>query len=319
MRKSKKCVQVGAVLVVLLLLAAASAGGQTKDQVIQDLRAHADTLTRHDIDAFAATLTDDFVSDNVSAKPRNKSEMVAAIGAMLKNSPTLQNFQGGLLVSGSFAVFDECSFVMMNPKTNRQYRIFHLDIVELRGSKVKVMTTFGDAAAGNVALGVIEPPVPAPPNRLTRVFPAPAPEPTWLPPAASLSQALSRFNSHDLASMAKMLGEDARVMISPLLDEVGRDAYIAWQEVMFTAFPDLTLTPIRSFDMGDGWAVSEVTMTGTQKGPYLGHAPSGKPIRLRAAYLGRYDAKGLATIIKLYYDSLNILTQLGYQPVSAQQ
>ncbi len=181
------------------------------------------------------------------------------------------------------------------------------------------MTTFGDSAAGNVALGLVEPPIPAPPARLSRVYPTPAAAATGLAPMAALKEALARWNAHDLDAMAKMLHGDATVMISPLLDEVGRDAYIAWQEVIFTAFPDLTLTPIRSLDMGDGWVVSEVTMTGTQKGPYLGHAASGKPIKLRAAYLTRYDAAGLATNLKLYFDSLFLLKQLGYEPVARTQ
>jgi hypothetical protein len=316
MRRATGLASIGTLVrVVLLVTGCAAAWAQTREEVLAALRVHADSITRHKAEEFGESLTDDFVSDNVSAQPRSKSDTVAAIAGMIKGAPTLGNFQGMLLLAGNFAVFDECSFVMQNPKTGRQYRIFHMDIVELRGTKVKVMTTFGDSAAGSVALGMVEPPIPAPPPRSARVYPTPAPQPTYLAPLAAQAEALSRWNRHDLTAMATMLAQDADIMISPLLDEVDREAYVAWQEVFFAAFPDLTLTPIRSFDMGDGWVVSELQMTGTHRGAYLGHAATWKPIRMRVGYLARYR-DGLVTNLKLYMDSLSLLKQIGFEPAA---
>ncbi len=119
-------------------------------------------------------------------------------------------------------VSDEASFVMANPKTGRRCRIFHMDIVEMKGRRLKVRTAFGDAAAAGVALGLIQLPVPPPP-RSSRTYPVPDPKPT------------------------------------------------------------------------------------------------GRPIKLRAAYPARCDGNGLATRLKLSFDSLNIMRQLGLEPALAAQ
>ena len=61
--------------------------------------------------------------------------------------------------------------------------------------------------------------------------------------------------------MGKMLGNDAQIMFSVLYDPVNRGAYLAWMGVMRKAFPDLGVNATRTFDMGSGWVVSEVTMS----------------------------------------------------------
>jgi hypothetical protein len=67
--------------------------------------------------------------------------------------------------------------------------------------------------------------------------------------------------------------------------------------------------------MGDGWVVSELQMTGTHRGAYLGHAATWKPIKMRVGYLARYR-DGLVTNLKLYIDSLYLLKQLGFEPAA---
>jgi predicted ester cyclase len=102
--------------------------------------------------------------------------------------------------------------------------------------------------------------------------------------------------------------------VAPLLDPVDRNAYVGWQELFFTAFPDIRMTTVCCY-AGDNWAVSEIMLKATNSGSYIGHAPAGKKIELRAGYLTRFDSKGLITSLKLFIDSMVIMKQLGLEPV----
>jgi uncharacterized protein (TIGR02246 family) len=124
----------------------------------------------------------------------------------------------------------------------------------------------------------------------------------------------ARLAAHDLDSLGAMLSRSAAVLVSPLFDMVGRDSYIAWMGSLLAAFPDLALSPVRSFDFGEGWVVTELVLSGTNKGSWLGNPATGKPMSVRAAYLGHYDDEGLATTLKWYFNSLTILGQLGLKP-----
>ncbi|MGA2976678.1 MAG: nuclear transport factor 2 family protein [Spirochaetia bacterium] len=300
---------------ILLMLGCTSKDVQRRNELISTVEASSQVFNEHNIEKYMTYYADDFQMDHVSSGILSRNDFAAAIGAKPKNDPTIYHFQEQVLASGDIAFFDGCSFVGKDPATGIRYRTFHCDIVEFEGLKMKVMTTFSDGAADSVARGLIEPPLPAPPLPGTRSWPTADPQPTKLKPLDAQKESQARWNSHDVTSMAKMLHKNASILISPLYDPVGRDAYIAWMGVMLQAFPDLSVSPTRTFDMGDGWVVSEVKMTGTNTGPYLGHPATGKPIALRAAYLGRYDANGLTTTLKLYFDSMTIMTQLGFKPV----
>ena len=303
--------------VILLLLGCTSKDVQRRNELISTVQESSRIFGTHDMEKYMTHYADDFQWDRASAPARlSRSDFAAAISSLPKNDPTIYHFQDKILASGNFAFYDGCSFVQTNPISGIMYRTFHADIVEFEGLKLKVMTSFSDGAASNVALGLMEPPLPAPPLPGMRSWPTPAPQPTKLKPPNAQKESQARWNSHDLTSIATMLHQDVQVLISPLYDPVGRDAYIAWMEVMFRAFPDLSVNATRTFDMGDGWVASEVKMTGTNKGPYLGHPATGKTFTLRAAYLGRYDANGLTTTLRLYFDSMNIMNQLGLKPVT---
>ena len=111
-----------------------------------------------------------------------------------------------------------------------------------------------------------------------------------------------------------MLHANAEILVSPLLDPVDRNAYVGWQELFFTAFPDISMTSVRCY-AGDNWAVSEIMLKGTNSGSYIGHPSTGKKIELKAGYLTRFDSKGLITSLKLFIDSMVIMKQLGLEPV----
>jgi hypothetical protein len=301
---------------IVLIVFFASAKGQNEDVKMRGTLADAAAVfNTHDFAKYATYYTEDFQWDPVGSKTTiNRTDFIAMLSSMPKDDPSQYHFQAMTLVAGSHGFFDGCSFVSTNPTTKLPYRTFHADFVDFRDRKIKIMTTFSDGAAEDVALGLIDPPLPAPPLPGRRVWPTPEPVVTKMKPLEAQKEAWTRWNSHDLASTARMLGKDAQIQFSILYDPVTRGAYIGWLDAMFKAFPDLSLSEAYTYDFGDGWIASEVKMTGTNSGAYLGHAATGKPVSLRAAYLARYDSNGLATSVKLYFNSRDILSQLGFTP-----
>jgi steroid delta-isomerase-like uncharacterized protein len=301
---------------LLVLVGCASKEIRLSRQQLAALEESTRVFNTKDMDKYATHYTDDFQWDVAGNQTMiGRTDFLAMLKSMPESDPNIYHYQAMTLVANNIAVLDGCSFVSTNPTTGQLYRTYHGDILQLEGLKVKVMSSFSDGAAGMVALGEIEPPLPAPPLPGTRLWPTPDPVPTKLKPLDAQKETLARWNRRDLDSMGKMIGNDAQVMFSVLYDPVNRGAYLAWMGVMYKAFPDLGVNATRTFDMGSGWVVSEVTMTGTNSGSYLGNAPTGKSFSVRAVYLGRYDASGLMTVLHLYFNSLGIMKQLGLAPV----
>ncbi|HET7838704.1 MAG TPA: nuclear transport factor 2 family protein [Rectinemataceae bacterium] len=271
-------------------------------------------LTGHDIAKYMTFTTGDFVQDAVaSPKPVSRADFSARIGGRLAADPKLYHFQKQILVSGDLAFFDECSFVRTNPLTGLPFRVFHADIVSFENGKMKVMTTFGEGAAEDYALGRIEATLPQPPAPGSAGWPE-DPRPTGLKPMAAHLETLERLGKHDMGSLGQMLARSAKVLVSPLFEEVGRDSYVAWMGTLISAFPDLAFKPVRSIDLGGGWVVSELVLSGSNTGSWLGNQATGRPISVRTAYLGHYGSDGLATSLKWYLNSMTILGQLGLKP-----
>lgn len=276
-----------------------------------------DVYNTHDINQYATYYADDFIWDNVSVPtPISRADFVAALANGPKADPTIYHYQDHLLIAGDVAFYDGCSFINTNAVTGKRYRTYHSDISTFSGKKIQSYVTFADGAAGNVALGLIAPPLPSAPLPGQRSWPSAAPEPTKLAAAAAHQEFMTRWNRHDPDLLAKMLSSDVRILYSVLYDETNRDAFTAWWQGMLTSFPDLSVQETRRIDFGQGWLVSEVLLTGTNSGPYLGNPATGKPFKLRVAWLGQYDDQGLVLRFKLYYDSLSLLNQLGLKPVT---
>lgn len=282
------------------------------DTMIEGARSADEAFSENELEKYLDYFTDDFIHDNVTRSPANKEQFAKKIATFFKAFPGVRNYQKDLLPYDTYLVFDECTFEIPIPKNNKTIKIFHMDIVEMDGSKLKVKTTFGDGASMKVALGKIEPPVLLPE---LPTIPVHAPKPNGLVPLEAQEEFLTRWNKHDLTSLSEMLRQDAEILVSPLLDPVDRDMYIGWQELFFKAFPDMSMETQRSYG-GDDWAVSEVIIKGRNSGPYLGNVSTGKNIELRAGYLSRFDEQGLITSLKMFIDSMAILQQLGLEPVS---
>ncbi len=285
--------------------------GRAKE-MIEAVHQADDAFNENDIEKYLTYFTDDFIHDNVSRSPGNKDGFGKRVAGFFEAFPGIRNYQKDLLPFENYLVFDECTFDIPLPDKDKTITIFHMDIVEMDGNKLKVKTTFSDGASMKVALGLIEPPLPLPPSTTTTTIPNP--QPTSLVPLQAQDEFQARWNKHDLSSLAEMLHADAKILVSPLLDPVDRNAYIGWQELFFTAFPDISMTTVRCYG-GKDWAVSEIRLKGTNSGPYIGNPSTGKKIELRAGYLTRFNTKGLITGLKLYINSMVIMKQLGLEPV----
>ncbi len=268
------------------------------------------------LDKYLTYYTQDFYQDNVSAPgPLGRNDFISKLSKRFESDDSVFHYQGRVLVSGNITFFDECSTVKTSPVTGKKLRSFHADIVEFEDQKMKVMTTFSDGAKGAVALGQIEPPLPAAPLPGRRPWPPAEPEPTELKPQEAHSEFQNRWNRQDADAILKMLHQDAEILFAVYYDTVKRDAFAGWMGVMLRAFPDLSIEPIRTYDMGDGWIVSEVKMTGTNTGSYMGNDAAGKAFSLRAALANRYDKSGLAVEVRLYFDSMTIMNDLELKPI----
>ena len=315
--QNKQIVSTIVCLVVFTLTACTSKEQKHEEKLIAMVHESSKIFSKGDIEQYGNHYADDFVWDRASSpEPLSRSDFMAILQNITEGDPTVYHFQERVLVGGNFAFFDQCSFIWENPVTKTKYRTFHSDIIEFDDdAKFKVMTSSSDGASGPVALNQWEPTLPPPPLPGRRPWPLVEPEPTKLKPPEAQAELQSRWNRQDSAAMAKMLHEDAEILFSPLYDTVGRDAFSGWMQVMFDAFPDLSIQPTRTFDMGEGWIIDEVKMSGTNKGPYLGNDATGKSFSLRAAFAGRYDDDGLLVELRLYFDSMTIMNSLGLKPV----
>jgi hypothetical protein len=198
-------------------------------EMIEAVHQADDAFNENDIEKYLTYFTDDFTHDNVSRSPGNKDGFGKRVAGFFEAFPGIRNYQKDLLPFENYLLFDECTFDIPVPDKDKIITIFHLDIVEMDGNKLKVKTTFGDGASMKVALGLIEPPLPLPRSATTTTIPIP--QPTGLVPLKAQDEFQARWNKHDLSSLSEMLHADAEILVSPLLDPVDRNAYVGWQEL----------------------------------------------------------------------------------------
>ena len=93
-----------------------------------------------------------------------------------------------------------------------------------------------------------------------------------------------------------------------------------FMQVFYDAFPDLRIevrnvfesspSPARGGGQGGGLVTAEYDLLGTMRGQFLGHSPTGKPFRIKAASI--YEHNGtLFTKETVYYDSASLFSQIG--------
>lgn len=187
----------------------------------------------------------------------------------------------------------------------------HLDVWDYQGDKVKHLVTYDDTHSLLAAVGLM-PPLELPPLVPSLIMPAPAP--SDLEPVEVVRQSQDLWNAHDLAGYAGLLADDASLYVAILETALDRNAFIALQEIRMQGFPDLHAEIQHNIDLGEGWVISELTFVGTQNGEYLGVPPSGKSIAVPGAVLYHVNDAGLIDDLRVYWDDVTQLAQLGLLP-----
>ncbi|WP_248958220.1 ester cyclase [Sphaerisporangium perillae] len=128
-----------------------------------------------------------------------------------------------------------------------------------------------------------------------------------------MGQMIGALNEHDLEAMMRCYSPEA-FFVSPSGKGEGADEVLSFWALFQEAFPDLQLTPWRKCTCGDT-VVMEWILTGTHKGPYL--MPDGeiieatnRGITIRGCSVRNFE-NGLIVTHCIYYDQLELLTQLG--------
>lgn len=128
------------------------------------------------------------------------------------------------------------------------------------------------------------------------------------------------FNAHDEASMDALTAEDARLIVPPEETIEGREAVTAYAMTWLNAFPDSSATVHHETATGPT-VVQEFTFEGTHRSPLHGPQgdipPTGRQVKGRGIQVVEVH-DDLIHEIRLYFDQVQLMTQLGVMPVAAQ-
>ncbi|WP_214409412.1 ester cyclase [Sphaerisporangium fuscum] len=122
------------------------------------------------------------------------------------------------------------------------------------------------------------------------------------------------FNAHDMHELLRTVSPTG-VTVSPEGVSQGREELASYIGEFWEAFPDVRAVIVESYDAGDV-TIDELLMVGTHQGPYTmpdGRIipPTGRPLSLRGCYICTVE-NGLIESLRLYFDQLQLLTQLGH-------
>jgi predicted ester cyclase len=125
------------------------------------------------------------------------------------------------------------------------------------------------------------------------------------------------FNSHDEAALRSLISPNARFSAPGDVRLEGRDAVIGYTNSWMKALPDATITVTNEIVSGP-WIVQEFTFAGTHKaaltGPMGTIQATNRKVSGQCVSITRYE-NDLAVETRLYFDVVQLLTQLGVMPV----
>jgi steroid delta-isomerase-like uncharacterized protein len=136
-------------------------------------------------------------------------------------------------------------------------------------------------------------------------------------------QNIAAFNAHDANAVAALEHTDVVSTVpSPTgrTELRGREASKGYNQSWFTAFPDAKVTNTNDVIAGD-YIVQEGTFEGTNTGTWRSEAgdmpATGKTLKGQFCQVIR-TKDGLIISSNLYFDQVQVLTQLGLMPVPAE-
>lgn len=127
---------------------------------------------------------------------------------------------------------------------------------------------------------------------------------------------LSAFNAHDEEGMRALTAPGARMTAPPDVVLEGEPAVTGYAMAWLNAFPDAVIT-VHHQTVGGSTVVQEFTFEGTHRASLF--SPSGEIPATNQPLLGRgaqaVDVDGGQIVeVRLYFDQVQVLTQLGLMP-----
>ena len=130
---------------------------------------------------------------------------------------------------------------------------------------------------------------------------------------------IDAFNAHDEQRIRDLNSEKAVVEAPGDVRVEGRDAATEYAMAWLRAFPDARITVSNEIVAGD-WVVQEFTFSGTHEGTLA--SPAGeipathKTLNGRGVQIFRVEGEAVADT-RLYFDQVQVMTQLGLMPEPA--
>jgi predicted ester cyclase len=127
------------------------------------------------------------------------------------------------------------------------------------------------------------------------------------------------FNAHDESALRSLIAPNARFSAPGDVRLEGKDAVIGYTNSWMKALPDAKIIVTHEIVSGP-WVVQEFTFEGTHKAPLTG--PMGtiqatnRKVSGQCVSISRYE-NDLVVETRLYFDVVQLLTQLGVMPVQS--
>jgi predicted ester cyclase len=127
------------------------------------------------------------------------------------------------------------------------------------------------------------------------------------------------FNAHDEGAIRDLNAPNTKFEAPGGVRLEGREAATSYAMSWLNGFPDAKMI-VRNELVSGPWVIQEFTFEGTHTAPLnapTGTIPAtGKKLVGKGVQLGRYE-NGQAIEVRLYYDQVDVLTQLGLMPKPA--
>ena len=127
---------------------------------------------------------------------------------------------------------------------------------------------------------------------------------------------IEAFNAHDESAIRALNAPNAKFQAPGGVSLEGREAVTGYAMAWLNGFPDAKMTVRNELTCGS-WVVQEFTFEGTHTAPLDGPTgtipATGKRVVAKGVQIVRYE-NGLAIDDRLYFDQVDVLTQLGLMP-----
>jgi predicted ester cyclase len=127
------------------------------------------------------------------------------------------------------------------------------------------------------------------------------------------------FNAHDANAIKSLIAPNAKLSAPGDVRLEGREAVAGYAINWLTAFPDARMTTKNEIVSGP-WTVLEYTFEGTHRAPLagpMGEIPAtNKKVVDQGVQVFKFE-NDLVVEARLYFDMVQLLTQLGLMPVMA--